>query len=113
MDLVVELVNTRRISRDDPDGHDELATPTDDDLALARTVREGLRGLLAVHNDAEMTGDADAVAALEAVLPTLALRVTRGAELVAPVDARPATAALARVVGEAALARAAGTWERV
>lgn len=77
---------------------------TDEDVELARVVREGVRAALAPHNGSERPEDADALRRLEDVAPGLELRVTLepGPDLVA---VRPGVAAaLSRVLAGPVLA---------
>lgn len=132
LDLVQAFVNTRAITEDDPLAREDLPTPaawdawwrarrptdpplraTRDDLDEAIAVREGLRALLARHNDAGLDADDAAIARLEAVAPTLPLRVDFADELVAPLDAMPARRALAALLARTVQARADGSWRRL
>jgi predicted RNA-binding Zn ribbon-like protein len=94
LDVVQDLVNTW-YGRLSGDGDEGLQTPADlahwcrkhgalvgdeavtaGDLQLARTVREGLRGALARHNDAEQPVDEAALRRLDEVAPELGVHVS-------------------------------------
>jgi predicted RNA-binding Zn ribbon-like protein len=102
---------------------DAQATP--DDLVLAKTLREGFRGVLATH--AGHDADADAVRRLDDALSELPVRVTFAASSFAPAEGgtlvgstfalAPAEAgvrgALAGVLDAVRASREDGTWPRL
>jgi predicted RNA-binding Zn ribbon-like protein len=134
LELLVTLVNTRGITRADPYAREELGSPealdrwwaarpaagptaaTAADLALTLDVREGLRALLALHNDATVDDDHEAITRLERASTALPLHVQadqQGRIGLGPVDARGARHELARVLAAAVRAQSDGSWERL
>jgi predicted RNA-binding Zn ribbon-like protein len=92
---------------------DESVTPAE--LALALTVREGLRAALARHNDAEQPVDEAALAQLEQVAPELALHVSfvDGEPGLQSVDGSPVRRMLATLLAAAVPAGRDRTWQRL
>lgn len=135
LDLVAALVNTRAITHENPHAREDLDSPaalerwwaarsestgtvhaTAADLDLTLAVREGLRALLAHHNDAHLDGDDDAIARLAAasdVLPLLGVPDGAGALTLRPAGADGVRHALAGILCAAAWAYADGSWSRL
>jgi predicted RNA-binding Zn ribbon-like protein len=131
--LVQDLVNTwfGRLSGDGDEGlgsaadlarwcgehgmpvADEAVTAGELDLAL--TVREGLRAVLARHNDAEQPVDEAALDKLEQLAPELGLRVSfADAEPgLRPQDGSPVRRMLATMLAAAVPAARDRTWHRL
>ena len=97
LDRVQALVNTRVLHHDPTVAHDRLDGPdalvtwwhdmgrpvdgvavTEDDVEAARTAREGLRALLALHNDSAHPDDKRAIERLDALAAGLPLRISFG-----------------------------------
>jgi predicted RNA-binding Zn ribbon-like protein len=128
VETVIEFVNTLDVES----GSDRLGSPEeltqwlrsrglldaavdagDDDLELARALREALRAVLRAHHDEVV--DRDAIAGLNAAAARLSLGVCfddRGDPEVVPRD-NGVTAALGHVLGATATARATGSWPRL
>lgn len=100
-------------------GHDLLdehatASPTADDLALAKTVREGLRSVLAAH--AGHDADPAAIARLDDALGALPVRVSFAADDgfgLVPASDRPVRRALAGVLDAVRASTQEGSWMRL
>jgi predicted RNA-binding Zn ribbon-like protein len=92
---------------------DEAVTGTE--LALALTVREGLRAALARHNDAEQPVDESALHRLERVAPELAVHVsfTDGEPQLRPRDESPVRQMLASMLAATVPASRDRTWQRL
>lgn len=85
---------------------------TADDLALAKTVREGLRSVLAGHAGHEV--DASAVGRLDAALAELPVRVSFASSFaLAPASADGVRAALAGVLDAVRASHEDGSWPRL
>ncbi|HLU54124.1 MAG TPA: CGNR zinc finger domain-containing protein [Pseudonocardia sp.] len=133
LDLVQDLVNTWS-GRLSGGGDEHLASPADlarwcrahgvavaddavtaDDLALARTVREGLRAALARHNDAVQPADAEALQRLDEAAPALGLRVSLAGDSpeLLPRDGSPARRLLASALAAVVPAARDRTWQRL
>ncbi|MDN4613196.1 CGNR zinc finger domain-containing protein [Leifsonia sp. F6_8S_P_1B] len=100
-------------ARDLLDGAGDDA-PTSDDLALALTIREGLRSVLATH--AGHDADTAAIARLDDALAELPVRVSFAAADgfgLLPASGRPVRRALARVVEAVRASTEEGTWPRL
>ncbi|WP_165968219.1 CGNR zinc finger domain-containing protein [Saccharopolyspora elongata] len=135
LDRVQEFVNTRINFRETGDFRDELSSPAAlrdwmsaqgllqprarvdaDDLERAIVVREGLRALLARHNDASEADDGDALRALDEAATTLPLRVrtAKSDELaLRPVAQEGIEHALATLLADTFTARSAGALARL
>lgn len=127
--LVRDFVNTVEYQEDEEgwESPDDLAawlrsrdllgedvTATEDDLALAKTVREGLRSVLATH--AGHDADASALRSLDDALAELPLRLSFGGSesfALAPATDRGARAALAGVLDAVRASREDGSWSRL
>jgi predicted RNA-binding Zn ribbon-like protein len=127
--LVRDFVNTVEYQEDEEgwESPDDLAawlrsrdllgddvTATEDDLALAKTVREGLRSVLATH--AGHNADAAALRSLDDALAELPLRLSfggSGAFALAPATDHGARAALAGVLDAVRASREDGSWSRL
>ncbi|MET9021284.1 CGNR zinc finger domain-containing protein [Actinopolymorpha sp. NPDC004070] len=84
---------------------------TDDDLALARVLRAGLRQAMRQHHDGDLTA---VVPELDRAAARLPLRVTFTGTAPALVPAgRGVPAALAALVAAVATAQAEGSWQRL
>jgi predicted RNA-binding Zn ribbon-like protein len=92
---------------------DESVTPAE--LALALTVREGLRAALARHNDAEQPVDEAALRRLDQIAPELAVHVSfaGGEPGLQSVDGSPVRRMLATLLGAAVPASRDRTWQRL
>lgn len=92
---------------------DEDATP--DDLALALTVREGLRAALARQCGAEQPVDAAALDRLEEAAQTLGLRVSfaAGGPGLQPRDGSPVQQVMASLLAATVTAERDRTWARL
>ena len=88
---------------------------TADDLALALTVREGLRAVLARHNDAGQPADEAALDRLERVAPELGVHVTFTDDEpgLRPRDRSPVRGMLATLLAAAVPAARDRTWHRL
>lgn len=132
VDLLCRFVNTRGIMADEPYAREELGTPeslanwwrrnglhldsaTGSDLTEAHDVREGLRALMATHNNAAGPHDAYALAELETLTSTLPLiSVPSGED---GVILRPGTSGTAReglgwLLVALTVGQADGQWSR-
>lgn len=94
-------------------GTDTDTTPTADDLALAVTIREGLRSVLATH--AGHDADPAAIARLDDALADLPVRISFAAEGfgLIPASERPVRRALARVLEAVRASTEEGSWQRL
>lgn len=88
------------------------AGASDDDLALARRLRDALRRAIAAHHDGDV--DDAVVAELDALASLLPLRVTLrgGTPGIVPVPAG-VRGALARLLADLVVAECRGTWPRL
>ena len=127
--LVRDFVNTVEYQEDEEgwESPDDLAAwlkgrgllekgvpATDDDLALAKTVREGLRSVLATH--AGHDADPAALRRLDDALAELPLRLSFGGSssfALAPATGGGARAALAGVLDAVRASREDGSWMRL
>jgi predicted RNA-binding Zn ribbon-like protein len=133
LDLVQDLVNTW-FGRLSGGGDDALQSPADvarwcrdhgvpvadrdataDDLALALTVREGLRAALARHCGAEQPDDGAALDRLEEVAPALGLRVSfaSGDPGLQPQDGSSVQQAMATLLAATVTAGRDRAWARL
>jgi predicted RNA-binding Zn ribbon-like protein len=133
LDLVQELVNTW-FGRLSGGGDEGLPSPPDlarwcrehgipvadeavtaEDLEIALTVREGLRAVLARHNDAVQPADEAALDGLEEVAPALGLRVSfaDGEPGLRPQDGSAVRQMLATLLAAAVPAGRDRTWHRL
>lgn len=132
LDLVQDFVNTRRISADPAKNTDALSSPaallawcrergrltgagepTEAEWADAIAVREGLRAVLAGHNDGTIAQDAEVLRRLAAVTSAIPLRVdfTDGTPTLRPgADANTVRGLLGDVLAAAA---SGGNWLRL
>jgi predicted RNA-binding Zn ribbon-like protein len=93
---------------------DDGAAATAADLDFAKTVREGLRSVLATH--AGHDADPDAVRRLDEALAEVPVRVSFAAEssfALAPADSGGVRGALAGVLDAVRASREDGTWSRL
>lgn len=127
--LVRDFVNTVEYQEDEEgwESPDDLAAwlrgrgllgedvaATEDDLTLAKTVREGLRSVLATH--AGHDADGAALRSLDAALAELPLRLSFGGSesfTLAPATDPGARAALAGVLDAVRASREDGSWSRL
>nr|WP_225953499.1 CGNR zinc finger domain-containing protein [Kibdelosporangium phytohabitans] len=127
--MVCRFVNTRGILADDPHAREEIGTPealsawwqaqgltelhvTNDDVVEAHVMREGLRALLAEHNEAAGPDDEDAVVAMRTLAAELRLQVD-DTTVLRPTDSGTARTGLAWLLAAMTLGRANGSWTRL
>lgn len=135
LDRVQALVNTRVLHHDPTVAHDRLDGPdalvtwwhdmgrpvdgvavTEDDVEAARTAREGLRALLALHNDSARPDDKRAIERLDALAAGLPLRISFGTTDrvdVLPLAPGGTRGALLELLASIPDCRADGTWSRL
>jgi predicted RNA-binding Zn ribbon-like protein len=135
LDRVQEFINTRVNMRDTGEIRDELSSPASlrdwmsarglihersrvnqADLDRTVVVREGLRALLARHNDAVVAADDEAIRALDEVAATLPLRMSVRGEsdpMLVPAAEPGVDHALATFLAHTVTARAEGVLARL
>jgi predicted RNA-binding Zn ribbon-like protein len=135
LDLVQDFVNTRSMTRSDAYQREGFSSPAAllrwwrargrltgvsalgaAELAMALEVREGLRAVLAAHNDAEEPGDDRAVHRLTQIAAELPLRVNYppgAVAVVEPVRSGGLPEALAQLLAYTVTASVDGSWARL
>ncbi|ONI86450.1 hypothetical protein ALI144C_11055 [Actinosynnema sp. ALI-1.44] len=131
LDLVCRFVNTRGILADNPHAREEIDTPdtltawwekqgftdigtADEDVTEAHVMREGLRALLAKHNDAAGPEDEGALAAMRTLAVELRLQADPDDDVafLRPAETGTARTGLAWLLVAVTLGRADGSWPR-
>lgn len=131
VDLLCRFVNSRGLLAGNPHAREELGSPdallawwrsnglritsaTETDVAEARAMREGLRALMAIHNDASGPEDPRALAAMAATTAALPLLVvpTPDEGILRPGERGTAREGLGWLLVALVVSRASGQWPR-